>query len=44
VFRVEGADGVLRVTRMEYTPGRGYHAVDGPPLWAGLRAAIGSGD
>jgi hypothetical protein len=43
VFRVEGADGV-RVTRMEYTPGCGYYAADGPPLWAGLRAAIGSGD
>jgi hypothetical protein len=44
VFRVEGDDGVLRITRMEYTPGRGYYAVDGPPLCAGLRAAIGSGE
>ena len=32
------------VTRMEYTPGRGYYAVDGPPLRGGLRAAIGSGE
>jgi hypothetical protein len=44
VFRVEGDDGALRITRMEYTPGRGYYAVDGSPLRTGLRAAIRSGD
>jgi hypothetical protein len=45
IFRVE-ADGVLRVTRMEYAHGFGgnYYSVDGYALRDGLRAAIGSGE
>jgi hypothetical protein len=40
LFRVEVADGVLEVRRMEYAPGRGYYVVGGPELLDGLRAAI----
>jgi len=43
LFRVE-VDGVLRVTRMRYTPRRGYYSADGYELRDGMRAAIGASD
>jgi hypothetical protein len=45
VFRVE-VDGELKPTRMEWALGKAgrYYSVDGYPLRAGLRAAIGAED
>jgi hypothetical protein len=41
LYRIE-VDGKLQVRRMDYAPGwRGYYAVGGPPLCAGMRAVIG---